>query len=120
MPSNIPKVNRIGQWKYMGVICEDWNKLYENYINTKNCDYCKIDIVEGCGKNSKKLDHCHQTGKVRGILCNRCNTIDVYNETKPIKIDRTLKGKHLDIYNNALSKVVAKRIIQLSIELYIN
>lgn len=33
------------------------------------------DICQLCGKKHKKLhyDHCHKTGKFRGILCPNCN-----------------------------------------------
>ena len=34
-------------------------------------DVCKI-----CNKELtiKHIDHCHKTGKIRGVLCNACNT----------------------------------------------
>jgi hypothetical protein len=34
------------------------------------CDICQTIITEPRKLN---IDHCHKTGKVRGILCRRCN-----------------------------------------------
>lgn len=42
------------------------NKLYSN---TK-CGICNEFIDNQKGKH---IDHCHDTGNVRGILCSRCN-----------------------------------------------
>lgn len=64
------KSQRIRQWKKYGVVCEDWDKLYDIYINTKTCDICDVEFVEGI---KKCLDHDHEEGYFRGILCNECN-----------------------------------------------
>lgn len=37
--------------------------------NQHNCDICSIEIS---GK-THHIDHCHKTGKIRGVLCNNCN-----------------------------------------------
>ena len=69
------KSKRIRDWKYNGLICEDYDKLYELYINTWECDNCGIELVEGnYGSNKKCMDHNHKTGIFRNILCNKCNT----------------------------------------------
>jgi len=71
------KSHRIDQWKNKyGIIC-DHEKLYEIFINTSNCDYCKCELQSISKKTvsgtSRCLDHCHCCGGVRAILCNRCN-----------------------------------------------
>ena len=65
---NGKKSNTIGQWKYKGVICEDFNKMYEIYINTNNCQWCDNDISE-----KRELEHNHYSGEVRGVVCKSCN-----------------------------------------------
>ena len=37
------------------------------------CAICKA-IVTGTGRKGLHVDHCHVTGKVRALLCSRCNT----------------------------------------------
>ena len=32
------------------------------------CELCGVDIL-----GQEKIDHCHETGTVRGVLCHRCN-----------------------------------------------
>jgi len=40
-------------------------------INKKQCAICKIKEP---GKRNFQIDHCHKTGKIRGLLCINCNT----------------------------------------------
>lgn len=55
------------------ITLEQYNKLLEqqNY----SCAICKTkdeDCYKGSG-NNLAVDHCHETGKVRGLLCASCN-----------------------------------------------
>ena len=69
------KKHRISMWKQLGVISDNWDLLYEKYINTTNCENCDVELVEGrFGNNAKHLDHDHITGLFRAILCKHCNT----------------------------------------------
>jgi hypothetical protein len=68
------KKNRIGNWKNKGVISDDFDALYELYINCEYCEHCGINLIEGkYGDNRKCLDHSHKTGLFRKILCSGCN-----------------------------------------------
>jgi len=52
--------------KKLGVVPDWYDKQFE-----KQGGVCSI-----CGKPSKRrlcVDHCHDTGKVRGLLCVKCN-----------------------------------------------
>jgi hypothetical protein len=44
---------------------------YEALINSQD-NRCAICGVEGNGE-ALNIDHCHETGKVRGLLCRDCN-----------------------------------------------
>lgn len=37
------------------------------------CAICGTDNPSGGRRKRFAVDHCHKTGKVRGLLCNRCN-----------------------------------------------
>ena len=71
----IPKYDAIYKWKKSGLICDDYNALYETYINTTECQHCQKEFTE---KNRRCLDHDHETGLFRKIVCNRCNVSDSY------------------------------------------
>ena len=71
---NIVKSYRIRKWKSRGVKCDDWDNLYDRYINTTNCEECNVELIEGIfGSNKRCLDHNHTTGEFRNVLCNLCN-----------------------------------------------
>lgn len=52
-----------------GVTKEQYNLLLN--IQSNRCDICKREFTE---KVYPCVDHCHNTGQVRGLLCNGCNT----------------------------------------------
>ena len=80
------KSYRITNWKKSGVKCDDFNSLYDKYINCKNCEECNVELQEGNAKLNKKcLDHDHETGLFRNIICNRCNTIRGFIDKKKSK-----------------------------------
>jgi len=71
----ISKYNAIYDWKKRGLICDDYNALYETYIKTTECQHCKTEFTE---KNCRCMDHDHTTGLFRKIVCHRCNSNDTY------------------------------------------
>ena len=68
------KRRTIDKWKRRGLICDDYDALYDLYILATNCNIC--DVLLTTGKKCKTLrvmDHCHTTGEFRQFLCNNCN-----------------------------------------------
>tara|TARA_R110002153_G_scaffold178417_1_gene331590 strand:- start:35 stop:553 length:519 start_codon:yes stop_codon:yes gene_type:complete len=75
MESKRSKYNTIYHWKYRGVKYNDFDELYYIYIRTLKCFHCNKDF-----KNStdRCLDHDHETGLFRAIVCKSCNNMDSY------------------------------------------
>lgn len=51
-----------------------------------NCAICKRQLG---GKNGMHIDHCHATGKLRGLLCYRCNPGIGQFEDSPERLEAT-------------------------------
>lgn len=54
-----------------GIGPEEFNILYLN--QNGRCAICVKKILDGSGRNGLVVDHCHRTGRVRGLLCAACN-----------------------------------------------
>lgn len=60
--------NRDLKWKF-GITIEDYERMLENQAN--RCAICGgYQVIKG---DNLYVDHNHQTGKVRGLLCHYCN-----------------------------------------------
>ena len=49
---------------------------YEDMLASRDglCDICSVEMrLSGHRKDSVCVDHCHDSGEVRGLLCNACN-----------------------------------------------
>jgi hypothetical protein len=53
-----------------GITIEEYQQMLLNQNN--RCAICKTN--EPGGKGRWHIDHCHETNKVRGLLCTVCNT----------------------------------------------
>lgn len=53
-----------------GITLEEYNKMLEKQNN--HCAICKKKQKSSRNKYFA-VDHCHKTGKIRGLLCDRCN-----------------------------------------------
>ena len=56
-------------WTNRGLNMDDFDNIYDRYINTECCDLCKCSF-----ENAKKcMDHNHITGEFRNVVCQKCN-----------------------------------------------
>ena len=66
------KNNTKSKWKQRGLVIDNFEEIWEKYMTTTNCDTCNV-LLEGRGRNQKCMDHDHNTGLFRNILCKSCN-----------------------------------------------
>lgn len=67
--NNNPDYSRFLTLKRHGLTTNQFDKMISSCNNS--CEICKKIFKS---KPDAKIDHCHTTGKVRGILCGHCNT----------------------------------------------
>lgn len=53
-----------------GISLAQRNEMFD--AQGKKCKICRCDTPPG--RRGWMVDHCHSTGRVRGILCQHCNT----------------------------------------------
>ena len=75
------KSNRITSWKDQGIIVQDYNKLYDSFLSTTNCQKCNKELTEDRTNthSTRCLDHDHNITdrpNFRMICCNACNAND--------------------------------------------
>jgi phage-related protein len=69
------KARTLNDWKRRGLICNDYDDLYDRYLASTNCENCDVEygkMGDGTGK-WRCMDHDHETGEFRNFLCNACN-----------------------------------------------
>ena len=77
---NGKKFNKLRKWKYRGLIAsnEELDRIYNLWLTQELCNACDVKLTR-TGKNSKTnatMDHCHETGRFRHVICNSCNIMD--------------------------------------------
>lgn len=63
-------------WKNKAHIRRTYGLEWDEYLDlmNKQCGKCALCGSEGSGKDTRLVvDHCHETGRVRGLLCWSCN-----------------------------------------------
>ncbi len=60
------------RWKRYGMNMENFEEIYIRFRDAIFCDICEC-VLEGNGRNMKCMDHDHDTGEFRNIVCNYCN-----------------------------------------------
>jgi hypothetical protein len=89
-------ITRIGQQgthlkRRYGISIEEYKKIAISQNN--KCAICrKVEArLTNKRKNFLSVDHCHNTGKIRGLLCNACNIGLGKFKDNPLLLKKALK-----------------------------
>jgi len=62
---------KIAIWRHKGLKAINYEIIFERYFYSNTCENCNCEYSI---KNFKCMDHNHQNGLFRNILCNACNS----------------------------------------------
>jgi len=88
------KSNKKNNWRQMGLILsseEEFDEIYERYINSNNCELCNEPYINNYDRH---MDHIHfiddKWGWFRNVICRICNRKKADNK---MRIDNTSRHK---------------------------
>ena len=90
----------INNWKTQGLKTNDIELIYDKFINTTHCELCNIELTRDkkTTNTTKCMDHNHQTGVFRHILCHKCNSHNPLDtkchKNNKLKIKNITQDKH--------------------------
>jgi hypothetical protein len=83
---NLIRMRERAKERRYGITQEQFDQMIINQNNK-----CKICSIEFKGTKFTHIDHCHDTNRVRGLLCNDCNlAIGQFNDNTDI-MDNAIK-----------------------------
>lgn len=93
--------------KKFNITLEQYNEILKKQNNC--CDICKKSNLNEIKDLS--VDHCHKTNKIRGLLCQNCNTaLGLLKEDRQIfengikYINKWSSGKDMDFYKQYMKE----------------
>ena len=102
--------NTIYNWKLKGLLCregETYKDIYYHVMSVNNCELCNVEFTEEI-KNQRCMDHDHNTGYFRKVLCRSCNA-HYLTATQSVSKNSKTGILWINIYNKT-NKDGSKRI----------
>lgn len=98
--------------KLYGITPDEYNILANK--NNHRCWICNRETKEG---KHLHIDHCHETGQIRGLLCFRCNYgLSYFNENANFLLNASNYIKNGENIHNELEKIVDQKQKKLDLE----
>lgn len=73
-----------------GISESDFQKMLSDQSGA--CQICRFVFVVGAGRELiPHVDHCHKTGKVRGLLCTSCNKMLGFAKENLVSLERAIE-----------------------------
>lgn len=81
---NYEEKTKSGNLKKYGITIDEFNEMLEKQKSLCAICFLPETRLNRAGKlNQLSVDHCHDTGKIRGLLCSKCNFAIGHLNNKP-------------------------------------